>query len=460
MSSTALKKGDLFLDRYQIVRRIKSGGMGAVYEVQDQHTKAFRALKLLVSRSVDEAEFLRRFELEAKITGEIESDHLVRTFDWGIDKATRTPYIVMELLRGEDLGQILRKYGALSPDKVFRHMAQAGRGLDKMHGRNVIHRDLKPDNLVVTMRDDGTTCLKILDFGVAKDVATGGAESSMAIGTPIYMAPEQVGSANIGPHTDRFALAHVAYALLTGEAYWAEEFAAEGMNMITHLFAPIPELPGARAMRRKQMALPPGFDAWFAKATARNHVDRYGSSMQQTDALADALAVDPTATSIGSDTLEAATLGRRSAAALGPMDTPSSPAVPIAAVATPSVQPARPWLKYALAGLGLVAAIAIVLMLTRSTPAPAASATSSASAPIAAANPPAAVPTAPSAAPSAAPAVASATVSAVASASAAPSVAIAPSGKLPVGANPFGRPPTTGTGKGGGDNPWDFKPPK
>src|SRR5262249_10304271 len=159
----------------------------------------------------------------------------------------------------------------------------------KTHAAGIVHRDLKPENLFVTYRDDGSPCVKILDFGIAKVVAQSTARATRTVGTPIFMAPEQIrGQSTIDARTDLFALGHIAYALLAGEAYWFEEMkAAEAVfPLLTQIMSGIPEAPTARARRRRGVVLPPSFDGWMARALAMRSEDRFDRASTQVIALA------------------------------------------------------------------------------------------------------------------------------------------------------------------------------
>ncbi len=274
----ALAPGALFRARYRIVRLIKAGGQGAVYEVKDETTNRPRALKVMLPSLVDDPDMRARFELEARVTGDIESDHLVRISDVGIDDASGAPFMVMDLLRGEDLQSVLARRGALPPAEVLDCLAQTSRVLDKTHAANIVHRDLKPDNLFVTSRDDGSPCIKILDFGIAKVIAQANAKKTRALGTPLYMAPEQVrGDPQIGSRVDVLALAHVSYTLLTGSAYWAEEAQADPslVGLLMKIMGGVQESPVARAFRRHGLRLPDEYEGWFRKATATSPAERF-----------------------------------------------------------------------------------------------------------------------------------------------------------------------------------------
>ena len=280
--SSSLAAGQIFHGRYQIVRCLKSGGMGAVYECIHLKTRKHRALKVMLPEIVTSESMRERFELEARVTADIESEHIVETFDAGVDEETGAPFLVMELLRGEELGSLLKRRGALPFEEVVLLLSQAALALDRTHAAGIVHRDLKPDNLFVTSRDDGAPRLKILDFGVAKVVAdeARSIQPTAAIGTPLYMSPEQFqGDGKIGPRADIYALGHIAYALLTGRPYWYDEQRSTPavFAFFVLVMAGPPERPSKRASRRG-VTLPSGFDAWFARATARVPRDRFDSA--------------------------------------------------------------------------------------------------------------------------------------------------------------------------------------
>jgi serine/threonine protein kinase len=292
----SFQAGTLFHGRYRVVRCIKSGGMGAVYEATDDKTSGPRALKVMLPDLLDNEGLRARFALEARITGGIESDHIVRTFDAGVDEATGVPFLVMELLRGEDLGALLKRRKNLAPGDVAPFLLQAARALDKTHAAGIVHRDLKPDNLFLTVRDDGSPCVKILDFGIAKVTASQDPliKTRPMMGTPLYMSPEQVrNERTIGPAADIYALGHIAYTLLVGESYWAEE--ADNIPspylLISEIMRGPQEPPSARAPRRRSVALPTALDGWFLQATALAAENRFPCASDAIFALGEALSV-------------------------------------------------------------------------------------------------------------------------------------------------------------------------
>ncbi len=289
LNVTALPPGTIFHKRYRIVRCIGAGGMGAVYEVVDDVTHGRRALKVMLPSAIEDGDRLARFALESRVIGDIESDHLIRVQDAGIDEASGIPFLVMDLLRGEDLAALLKQRGRLPPEEVVIYLVQAALALDKTHSASIVHRDLKPANLFVTHRDDGSPCVKILDFGIAKIASSADNHTTQTLGTPIFMAPEQIRNPRgIGPRTDIYALGHIAYTLLTGEPYWTEEKQASEVvfMLLSQVVAGPIEPPSARALRRRGVTLPVAFDAWFGRAAALRPEDRFERATAATQALA------------------------------------------------------------------------------------------------------------------------------------------------------------------------------
>jgi serine/threonine-protein kinase len=294
MNVGALSPGVVFHGRYEVVRVIKSGGMGSVYEVVDRKTRRRRALKLMLPELVRDADLHQRFRLEAVITADVESEHIVETFDADVDPETGAPFLVMELLSGTDLGGLLESGGPLAAPAVVEYLRQTSLALDKTHAAGIVHRDLKPENLFVSRADDGSARLKILDFGIAKVVERGhDAKTTRTLGTPLYMAPEQIrGDGTIGAPADLYALGHIAYALLTGAAYWEPEARAtpSAYALLAQVLQGARQAPTVRAAE-SGVKLPVAFDAWFATATALEPDHRFGGAWRQLEALAEALGV-------------------------------------------------------------------------------------------------------------------------------------------------------------------------
>ncbi len=211
--------------KYQLVRCLGEGGMGAVYEGRHLGTGRRVAVKLVspeaLSKGPDVAE---RFRREAMASGAIESQYIAHVLDTGMDARTASPYIVMELLVGEDVQRAIKRVRRFTPDVALRIAAQACIGLQKAHDAGVIHRDVKPANLYLAIRDHEVV-VKLLDFGIAKvrldpmtSTETDKTRSGMMLGSPLYMSPEQArGKKTIDHRTDVFSLGVVLYEMLSGK---------------------------------------------------------------------------------------------------------------------------------------------------------------------------------------------------------------------------------------------------
>ncbi|WP_438008782.1 protein kinase [Sorangium sp. So ce321] len=284
-------EGTLFAGRYRVVRSLATGAMGAVYEVIHVETERRRALKVMHLHLAESPEFRARFKLEARIAARIATEHIVEVFDAGIDVDTGMPFLVMELLRGQDLSKRLRSSGRLPPEEAVACLRQTALALDKTHAAGVVHRDLKPANLFLAESDDDEEPrIKVLDFGIAKLVAETALDSATtaALGTPLYMAPEQFDGGSISRAVDIFALGMIAYTLLVGKAYWLHDMRE---FQVTLAFAALavhgPQEPACARAAPEGVSLPPAFDAWFAKATARAPEARFATASAAVEALAE-----------------------------------------------------------------------------------------------------------------------------------------------------------------------------
>jgi serine/threonine protein kinase len=279
--------------RYRVLRRLGAGAMGAVYEVIDLQTERRRALKVMHPHTVERADLRERFALEARVSGQVDSPALVDVVDAGVDDATGTPFLVMELLRGETLSERIARVGRHAPEEVLACLGQAAPAIDKMHQLGIVHRDLKPSNLFLEQREHDAPRLKILDFGVAKVLREGATRGSTgAVGTPIYMAPEQFQNSRITSCADIYALGMIAFTLLVGRPYWEDEVGI-GDSPIAFALVALqgPKDPARERAARHGVALPPAFDAWFARATALAPSQRFPTAGDAVEALARALGV-------------------------------------------------------------------------------------------------------------------------------------------------------------------------
>ena len=210
--------------RYRVVGRLGQGGMGSVYEAVDDKG-VHVAVKVIMTELANNKTLVGRFEREARAAAAIDTPHITRTLDTGTDPLTGLPYLVMELLEGDDLSKLLDDLGPLPADVALRIAAQACIALQKAHEARVLHRDIKPANLFIA-RQPGGRIVKLLDFGVAKvrpEVSRSNAETAgltrtgSMLGSPLYMSPEQArGYKDIDFRSDLWSLGVVLYKMLSG----------------------------------------------------------------------------------------------------------------------------------------------------------------------------------------------------------------------------------------------------
>jgi formylglycine-generating enzyme required for sulfatase activity/tRNA A-37 threonylcarbamoyl transferase component Bud32 len=282
VSSAYLSVGAVFGRDFRIVRPLREGGMGAVYVAEQLSTGKLRALKVMAPELATDPATRERFVFEARAASRIESDHVVEIVTAGVDEETGSPYLVMELLKGEDLGDAIGRSGALPLGDVAEVLSQVGHALAQAHAQGVVHRDLKPENvfLAASRRTRAAFTAKVLDFGIAKLVADAQKTGTQPLGTPNFMAPEQTDRrGRISPATDVWALGLIAFKLLTGRDFWRE---SDGSLPMLLREVVVDEIPFASARVSEHgldpSLLPPGFDAWFARCVHRDVDARFADA--------------------------------------------------------------------------------------------------------------------------------------------------------------------------------------
>ena len=349
MGLSDLAPGAVFARDYTVVRPLSEGGMGAVYVVQQTSTGAQRALKLMHAQLVREPRQRQRFEQEARVGARIESEHVVQVLGAGVDEATGLPFLVMELLHGSDLGVILQQRGALPPEEVRELFAQFTHAVAAAHRVGIVHRDLKPDNIFVAVaqREGSSHLVKVLDFGIAKVIAEAKTDTTQALGTPLWMAPEQTEQGRaITPATDVWALGLIAFRMFTGRHYWLaanSEQATPTMVLREVVMDPLVSASiRAQAYGRANL-LPPGFDAWFERCVVRQPEARFehaGAAREAFAAMMQAASFAQAGTMAGPAAAYQtgpATPGR---APMGGFPTGATPPGPVVGGASPGYAPA------------------------------------------------------------------------------------------------------------------------
>ncbi len=261
--------GKRLCDRYEIRRVVADGGMGRVYEGIDRQTDTRVAVKVLHDDVSKDEVSLERFKREYAISSELPHDHIVNVLDFQRDEVAKVWLLVMEYLEGEELRLIAKREKFLPPERIVRMVAQVAIGLDGAHQRQLVHRDLKPDNLFLCGTREGDV-VKILDFGSVKDKNKDAKKLTVlgtTIGSPYYMAPEQAqGLDTLDARADVFALAAIAYELICGGVPFPGN---NGPSILLAILTKEPDPPTLSAGRAK-FHIPAKLDEVMEEALAKN----------------------------------------------------------------------------------------------------------------------------------------------------------------------------------------------
>lgn len=271
--------------RYELDVLIGKGGIAEVWRARHLALNSYVAIKFLQGASAQNEATRRRFTTEAQVTAQLKSQHAVQVFDFGVTEEGQ-PYLVMELLEGETLGRRLERQGRLGVVETARLLGQSARALHRAHQIGIVHRDFKPENVVICADDEGRDYVKVVDFGIAKlvgdldpvsadwarDLAAAPpstfTKTGALLGTPSYMAPEQVRNAtDVDLRADVWAFAVVAFECLTGFAPFIGETLRDLFRQIESGRHPDP--------RSFEPTVPPGFKAWFETACAPEPAKRF-----------------------------------------------------------------------------------------------------------------------------------------------------------------------------------------
>jgi serine/threonine-protein kinase len=271
-----LTAGSLIGGRYRLERRVGHGGMSVVWLARDEQLDAPVAVKLMGESLLQSKTLRTRFEREARAAAQLRSPHIVAIQELGTEGDT--PFMVMELLEGEDLHGHLKREGRLAVAAAHAILIQIARGLGHAHRAGMVHRDLKPSNVFLCANDD-QLLVKIVDFGLAKVAHGEGAtltETGQLLGTPHFMSPEQaLGGRDVDSRSDVWSLGAIAFRMLTGEPLVDVDEPAVALLRIVE----------GKRRRASDLVpdLPPGTDEFFDQALARRPDERFQTAQALVD---------------------------------------------------------------------------------------------------------------------------------------------------------------------------------
>lgn len=267
--------GRVFNNRYQITERIGIGGMAEVYQAQDNVLGRLVAVKVMLPQYAADPSFTQRFKQEAAAAANLQSPFIVNVYDWGQDEGTY--YIVMEYVRGSDLKTAIIERGAINQRKVAEIGSQVCQALSVAHGLDIVHRDIKPQNIMV--QPDGN--VKVMDFGIARAKNSVMSKTSSVLGTAHYISPEQAQGKELTAASDIYSLGVVLYEATTGQLPFDGPDAVS-VALMQVQDAPIPP-------REINPDIDPALEAIILKALAKNPTDRFATAKEMRVALVDYL---------------------------------------------------------------------------------------------------------------------------------------------------------------------------
>jgi serine/threonine protein kinase len=282
-----VRVGELVAEKYLIEQTLGVGGMGVVVAARDQLLDRRVAIKFLLPKLAGSDTAVQRFTREARAATRVTSEHVVRLLE--IEKLpSGTPFFVMEYLEGSDLRALLREQGALSPSLAVDYVLQALQAVAEGHVKGIVHRDIKPGNLFLTSRADGTPLIKVLDFGIAKTIDSDSVESTsltssddVRLGSPAYMPPEQLQNPrDVDKRSDIWSLGATLYELLCGRP----PFEGPGYLELASRILSQPPIPLSE--QTMPSTLPHGLEAILRKCLEKDRNARYANAAELAMALA------------------------------------------------------------------------------------------------------------------------------------------------------------------------------
>lgn len=259
-------KGKIFANRYEILKKIDSGGMANIYLARDKKLSRNVALKIMFPQFASDSHFVERFKREAKSMANLSHPYIATVYDWG--KEEEIYYIAMEYLLGENLSQIINKKGIIPPSEVVDISIKICEALEVIHTQGIIHRDIKPSNVLVTEEKD----IKITDFGIVKDSTPSITQTGSILGTAQYISPEQARGIKISKRSDIYSLGVVMYEMITGDPPF------RGDDSLSVALRHIREKPTLPSNIIKNLSK--NLETVIMKCLLKNPEDRYSSATQ------------------------------------------------------------------------------------------------------------------------------------------------------------------------------------
>ena len=304
--------GKIVDNRYRVIEVIGRGGMGVVYRVQHVRMGKIAAMKVLHRDLATDPEVVQRFEREAAAVSKLHHPHTVQVFDFGT--AQGALYLIMELVRGQDLAHIIDRDGPLPWSRAAPLLAQICGALQEAHELGIVHRDLKPENVLITRTTGGRDYAKVLDFGLAKlerrAPQAPATDRQQIVGTPYFMSPEQIRGEDVDARSDLYSFGALMFELLTGQHLFT------GSTAVGVLTKHLTSAPDAPSMRAPQMGIDPRVDRLCAKCLAKAPDERWKSAAQLAEAVEEVYA-ETVGYATGSGSTRPAATGSRLAIAPG-----------------------------------------------------------------------------------------------------------------------------------------------
>ena len=279
--------GSVIADRYRIEANLGEGGMGQVYLAEHVRMKRKSAIKIMRPALVGDVEALQRFTREAESASQISHPNVAAIYDFG-ETDDGIVYLAMEYVDGEPLATKLQRELAIHPDAAADILGQSADALQAAHDMGILHRDLKPDNIMLGRRPDGTYHVKLVDFGIARTIERDEqrlTRTGFAVGTPEYMSPEQLAGDTLDARSDQYSLALVAFVALTGKDAFPAETSKES------LVARLTSRPRTLQEANHDIRWPAALQSIFDKALSPEATDRYPTVREFAEALASAISV-------------------------------------------------------------------------------------------------------------------------------------------------------------------------